>query len=169
MSNKSKGKVYEKIEDALKHHPNKDKIVKAVRDFSELGKRINVLYEALTTAIPIYFLSELVEVGVEIDVCFTLQNANWYHQSYICTEMSNIFYDENGSFGKLYKRLLNSREPKTSSYAEIDINRSLVAENKKKFDALFVKNEDILRRLNPTGTRYLDILTNGKKYKCQTI
>lgn len=130
-------RVYGKLESDLRKLGIKDvnKYVKLVEDFSEVMKRIECTFEALTSRFALESIISINDsLGIESDY---FRNVNWIYLSYSCTEFTNLFHGETNGFPKLYEKLLNSLvENKFPSYLGIFIDKEVIKENQKSFQKI---------------------------------
>lgn len=134
--NKENTKVYGKLKNDLEkmEYDEPSKYVKLVEDFSELMKRIECTFEALSFR---FTLDSMILFNDKPNFNLDhIRNLNWIYLSYSCTEFTNLFYGE-VSFPRLYEKLFNSLSGnKFPAYLGITINEDAVRKNELNFIAI---------------------------------
>lgn len=139
--NKENTKVYGKLKNDLEkmEYDEPSKYVKLVEDFSELMKRIECTFEALSFR---FTLDSMILFNDKPNFNLDhIRNLNWIYLSYSCTEFTNLFYGE-VSFPRLYEKLFNSLSGnKFPAYLGITIND--IKNSRDKSFSHVDKNQDI--------------------------
>jgi hypothetical protein len=116
-------KVYGKLKKDLEKIGLKEagKYVKLTEDFSEILKRIECTFEALSFR---FALDAMISISEKFNIDEdNLRNLNWIFLSYSCTEFTNLFHGDTNGFPKLFEKLLNSSQNnKFPSYLGVSIN-----------------------------------------------
>ncbi len=128
------------------------KYIKLIEAFSELIKRIECTYEALTSimALEITINTEKKNNKNTDD----LNNVKWIYLSYSYTELNNII--DGGACGltKVYKNINNStKDNKFPSYLGVNINIEVIQENESKFIALKQEFAEDIRKIRSARDR----------------
>jgi hypothetical protein len=115
-------KVYGKIKNDLEKIGLKEagKYVKLTEDFSEILKRIECTFEALSFR---FALDAIISISDKFNIVEdNLRNLNWIFLSYSCTEFTNLFLGDTNGFPTLFDKLLNSAQNnKFPSYLGVSI------------------------------------------------
>lgn len=116
-------KVYGKIKSDLEKNGVKEagKYVKLTEDFSEILKRIECTFEALSFRFALESIISICDkFKIEAD---HYRNLNWIYLSYSCTEFTNLLHGDTNGFPALFVKLLNSSEDnKFPAYLGIKID-----------------------------------------------
>jgi len=116
-------KVYGKLKRDLENIGLNEagKYVKLTEDFSEILKRIECTFEALSFR---FALDAMISISDKFNIEEdNLRKLNWIFLSYSCTEFTNLFHGDTNGFPKLFEKLLNSAQNnKFPSYLGASIN-----------------------------------------------
>src|SRR5690554_1576621 len=103
-------KVYGKLKRDLENIGLNEagKYVKLTEDFSEILKRIECTFEALSFR---FALDAMISISDKFNIEEdNLRKLNWIFLSYSCTEFTNLFHGDTNGFPKLFEKLLNSAQ-----------------------------------------------------------